>query len=227
MNDVSKHRIHVLARNLRHRPRLLVSIAVGLVVLVGIALGTPWRASTRALIAWNAGAGLYVVLAWTTMLRSGAERMRARSKLHDEGGMVILIATAFAATLSLIAIVAELATTKDAVGWLKTAHISLGVVTLLSSWVFIHTSFAFHYAHAYYAGLIRNHTPCLEFPKTPEPRYSDFLYFAFVIGTSGQTADISFLTTEARQLGLIHCVLSFIFNTTVLALMINIAAGLI
>lgn len=227
MGEVNRQGLHRSLHTLRRHPRLLTAIAVGLITLIAMALGTGWRAPTRALIAWNAGAGLYVILAWITMLRSGTDRMRARSKLHDEGEIVILIASTVAATLSLVAIVAELATTKDAMGWLKGVHVGLGVLTLMTSWAFIHTSFAFHYAHEFYAGLIRTHLPCLDFPRTEQPHYSDFLYFSFVIGTSGQTADVSFLTTSSRRIGLIHCVLSFIFNTTVLALMINIAAGLI
>jgi uncharacterized membrane protein len=67
----------------------------------------------------------------------------------------------------------------------------------------------------------------LDFPDEVAPDYGDFVYFAFVIGTSGQTVDVSFTSKSIRRIGAVHCVLAFVFNTTVLALTINIAAGLI
>jgi len=66
----------------------------------------------------------------------------------------------------------------------------------------------------------------LEFPGGHAPDYGDFLYFACVIGTSGQTADVSFSSRVMRRTGLVHCVLAFLFNTTLIALTINIASGL-
>ena len=107
-------------------------------------------------------------------------------------------------------------------------HVGLAALTILTAWLFVHTMFAMHYAHDFYVGVVRGQPPCLEFPgECPRPAYSDFLYFAFIIGTSGQTADISLASKPIRRLGLIHCVLAFFFNTTLLALTINIAASLI
>jgi uncharacterized membrane protein len=67
----------------------------------------------------------------------------------------------------------------------------------------------------------------LDFPGTHSPDYADFLYFSCIIGTSGQTADISFCSRSMRRTGLVHCVLAYFFNTTLLALTINIASGLL
>lgn len=86
--------------------------------------------------------------------------------------------------------------------------------------------FALHYAHDYYAADLRGRPGGLDFPGGHAPDYGDFLYFACVIGTSGQTADISFTTRTMRRTGLVHCVLAFFFNATLLALMINIASSL-
>jgi uncharacterized membrane protein len=87
--------------------------------------------------------------------------------------------------------------------------------------------FATHYAHEYYSALSRGLEPGLQFPGTNVPDYLDFVYFACVIGTSGQTADVSISSKPMRRVGLIHCVLAFFFNTTLIALTINIAASLI
>jgi uncharacterized membrane protein len=111
-------------------------------------------------------------------------------------------------------------------GLRKTWHVALAGVTLASSWLFTQTLFALHYAHDFYIARARHQPDGLGFPGTPDPGYGDFLYFACVIGTSGQTADVSFTNAAMRRVGLVHCIQAFFFNTTVLALTINIAAGL-
>ena len=111
-------------------------------------------------------------------------------------------------------------------GALKIAHIALAGVTVLSSWAFIQIMFALHYAHDYYAAASRGRTPGLQFPDSEPPDYGDFFYFAAVIGTSGQTADVSFTSKPMRRIGSVHCILAYLFNTTVLALLINIGASL-
>ena len=103
---------------------------------------------------------------------------------------------------------------------------SLAAITLVSSWLITQTLFALHYAHDFYASRARGQPDGLLFPGTTEPEYGDFMYFACIIGTSAQTADVSITSTPMRRVGLVHCVLAFFFNTTVLALTINIAAGL-
>ncbi len=224
-----RHRIMCLPviRHIRHKPRLFIAMAAGILAFVIGTHLTP-RLTTAALIGWNACALLYLAMAMETMFNASRERMQKRAQLHDDGEWVILLISVIAATLSFIAIVGELATTKDAAGWLKGMHIGLSGLTLLTSWAFIHTAFAFHYAHGYYSR--DDHAtgnPCLIFPGNDQPHYTDFLYFSFIIGTSGQTADVSFATTAIRRTGTIHCLLAYLFNATVLALMINIAASLI
>jgi uncharacterized membrane protein len=98
---------------------------------------------------------------------------------------------------------------------------------VLSSWAFIQVMFALHYAHDYYADACHGRTAGLQFPDAEPPDYGDFFYFSSVIGTSGQTADVSFVTKGMRRIGSVHCILAYLFNTTVLALLINIGAGLL
>jgi uncharacterized membrane protein len=86
--------------------------------------------------------------------------------------------------------------------------------------------FALHYAHDYYLHTGGGDRGLL-FPGTAQPDYFDFLYAAAIIGTSGQTADVSFNTSPTRRLAMVHSVLAFFFNTIVLALTINFAAGLL
>ncbi|HQR02690.1 MAG TPA: DUF1345 domain-containing protein [Rhodocyclaceae bacterium] len=181
---------------------------------------------TRLIVAWNTGAWIYLLLVISMMLRSSHEQMRQRARREDEGRLVILALVIAAALAALGAIVAELAMAKSLAGPTRAWHLGLAALTILSSWAFTHVVFAQHYAHDFYVALSRDQPGGLRFPDCDDPDYRDFLYFSCVIGTSAQTADVSFTSRTMRRTGLIHCVLAFFFNTTILALTINIAAGL-
>lgn len=213
-------------RNMIARPRLVISALVGLAVALFLPASLASHEITRLIVGWNAGAWLYILLASVMMARSSQEKMQRRACAQDDGQTVILIIVIFAAVASLSAIVAQLAVVKDMKGALRYAHIALAALTIVSSWVFTHMMFALHYAHDYYVAIINKQTGGLIFPEEGNPEYGDFLYLAFIIGTSGQTADVSFSSKPMRRVGMVHCVLAFIFNTTVLALTINIAASL-
>ena len=217
---------HRLARQVRARPRLLIATLAGMVAGVLLPTSLATHLVTRLLIAWNVGTGLYVVLAAIMMIRSSKERMRHRAQLQDEGQWVILVLVVIAAVASLAAIGGELTVVKDMHGAAKVAHVSLAGLTVLSSWAFIQVMFALHYAHDYYAAKCHGRNPGLQFPEDDEPDYGDFFYISAVIGTSGQTADVSFVSKMARRIGSVHCILAYLFNTTVLALLINIGASL-
>src|ERR1035437_7606281 len=169
---------------------------------------------------------LYLLLAARLMFWSTHERMRTRALQHDEGRILVLVFVVSAALMCIGAIVAQLAVVKDLRGTLRYAHIALAGLTIVTSWAFTQVMFALHYAHDYYATEIHGEHGGLEFPGGHPPDYGDFLYFASVIGTSGQTADVSFTRSEERRTGMVHCVLAFFFNTTLVALTINIASGL-
>jgi uncharacterized membrane protein len=213
-------------RQVRSRPRLFISTGAAIALAMFLPESVASHAVTRWLIAWNAGTGLYVILAAIMMTRSTPHRRRHRAQLQDDGQLTILVLVVVAAAASLAAIAGELAVVKDMHGLIKVAHIALAGVTVLSSWAFIQVMFALHYAHDYYAAACHGRPAGLEFPKEESPEYGDFFYFAAVIGTSGQTADVSFVSTPMRRIGSLHCILAYIFNTTVLALLINIGASL-
>jgi len=209
------------------RPRLFSSILVGVLAVIFLPKSLALHEITRAIVGWNIGAWLYLMLAARMMFWTSHEKMRSRAIEQDDGKFVVLGMVIVAAIVSLGAIVAELAVVKDMHGMLRYAHIALAVLTILSSWAFTQVMFALHYAHDFYIAKEHGNTGGLEFPNVTAPDYSDFLYFACVIGTSGQTADVSFTSRAMRRTGLVHCVLAFFFNTTLVALTINIASGLI
>jgi len=210
----------------RVRPRLWLSFAMG--VLVGVFLPEAWadHALTRGLIGWNAGALLYLVLAFVMMLRATREKMHRRAKLEDEGRYTILTVAGVATVVVLVAIAAQLALARESHGATKAGYVALCGLTVMTAWLFTQTMFALHYAHEQLSSE-PDESPAFEFPGTDEPDYFDFMYVACIIGTSAQTADVSFSSRRSRRVGLMHCVLAFFFNTTLLALTINVAAGLI
>ena len=140
---------------------------------------------------------------------------------------MVLTLVVLAAIVSLGAIVAELGAAHDLSGPDRYIHMGLAILTILSTWFFTQVMFALHYAHDYYVNIVGGKPGGLDFPGTQQPGYTDFLYFSFIIGTSAQTADVSITTTSLRRTNLVHCVLAFFFNTTLVALTINIASGLI
>jgi uncharacterized membrane protein len=213
------------------RPRLFIGLGCG--IAVGFLLPSDWRVATRLLIAWNVATWLYFALASVLMATASQETLRKKATIEDDGRFVILILTALAALAAMGAIVAHLATVKDTTGIVKNMHVSLAVATIVSAWIFIHLMFSLHYAHDYFfervasGGRPAKKVGGLTFPGTKDPDYLDFLYFSFVIGVACQTADVVITSQGMRRTALAHCVLAFFFNSAVLALTINIAAGLI
>lgn len=216
-----------LWRALKARPRLAWSVLAGGAVWgVGPRLVTlPSAAWT--LIAWNGGALLYLLLAWQMTHRRPVEAIQARSVEQDEGATAILVLVTLGAAAVLLAAGTQLAQVKELHGPAKAVHIGLAGLTVVTSWVFTQVLFALHYAHDFYAAREHGEPDPLQFPGTADPTYADFFYFACIIGTSAQTADVSFTTSGVRPIGTLHCVLAFFFNATLLALSINLVAGLL
>lgn len=225
-----QHRLlrHVpLARLLVPRPRLAGSLVTGMLVYALIPLLHPMHPISRILIGYNVGALLYLALTAWMMRQANVTIMRRRALTQDDGKIAMLFVVVLSALASLLAIALQLSLAKDLQGMAKVSHILLAACTVLTSWAFTQVMFALHYAHEFYHDRHGNQGGGLEFPGTTEPTYWDFLYCSCVIGTSGQTADVAISGSAMRRFALVHCVLAFFFNTTLLALTINIAAGLL
>jgi uncharacterized membrane protein len=214
-------------RHARLRPRLILSALVAAVLIAAMTLFGDLRFTARLLVAWDVGSTLYIVLVWTMMMRSDVETTRQRATPQDEGAVVVLVLSIASAVASLVAIVAELATLRTLDPSARIGHVGLAAYTIVTAWVFIHTNFALHYASEYYPSERQSGGSGLEFPGKAEPDYMDFLYFSFIVGTSSQTADVAISTGRMRRLSLVHCILAFFFNTSILAMMVNIAASLL
>lgn len=204
-------------------PRLLGSALVA--CLVFAALPSSWAVNSRLLVAWDIGVACYLGLAWIMALRSTMAKMQERAAQEDESAVVVLVLTLAASLASLAAIAVELTGIHDDQTGQQAFRLGIAAVTILCSWFFVHTIYAIHYAHEYYgdAGERRG----LVFPHEDRPDYWDFLYFAFNLGAAAQTSDVVIVSKRMRRLALAHTILSFLFNTTILALAVNAGAGLL
>jgi uncharacterized membrane protein len=199
------------------RPRLFISLVVGLASL--LFMPPAWRMTTRLLAGWDISLILYLTLAYFTVISCGQDYIRKQAALQDDGRFLILILTLVAAFASIAAIVMELGVKPQ-----KPPQLILAVATIVLSWAAIHTTFALHYAHEYYRG---RDVGGLKFPGSAAPDYWDFVYFSFVVGMTAQVSDVGITDKIIRRTATAHGITSFIFNTALLALMVNIAASAI
>jgi uncharacterized membrane protein len=207
----------------RLRLRLLGSAIITLLVFV--LLPKSWSMNSRFLVSWDIGVACYLILAWTMAARSSTREMEQRAAQEDEAGAVILALTVAAAVASLIAIAAELSGIQADQSGQQVFRLTIAGITILCSWFFVHTIYAIHYAHEYYGD--EGERQGLAFPNKEQPDYWDFLYFSFNIGAAGQTSDVVIVSKRMRRLVLAHTIMAFLFNTTILALAVNVGAGLL
>ena len=202
------------------RPRTFISILIGIVAFV--ALPGSLRPMTRALLGWDICIAAYLLLVYTMVVRSGIAHIKRNAIRQDDGRFAILMVTALGAFASIAAIVFELGAAQHSV-----PALTLATVTIALSWAAVHTVFALHYAHEFYRG---GKPGGLQFPSgdTHENAdYWDFVYFSFVIGMTAQVSDVGITDKTIRRTATAHGIVSFIYNTALVALMVNIAASAI
>ncbi|MBC8042209.1 MAG: DUF1345 domain-containing protein [Rhizobacter sp.] len=168
------------------------------------------------------------LLIWTTLLmQANPKTVRRTAKMQDSGRVLIFALVLSAAAASLFAVAFLLNSAKQNAEGQTAGHILLSAGAILGSWLMLHSLFALRYAHLYYtphpdARKGNAHVGGLTFPDEPAPDYLDFAYFSFVIGMTSQVSDVPITVRSLRRLALLHSVLSFFFNTAVLALSLNI-----
>ena len=202
------------------RPRTFFSIAIGIVAF--FLLPGSLRLVTRLLLGWDIFVTCYLVLAYIMIFRCGLAHIRRSAILQDDGRFLILLVTALGAFASIAAIVSELGA-----GHRGAAELTLATITIALSWAMVHTTFALHYAHEFYRG---TKPGGLQFPSGDQHQdadYWDFVYFSFVIGMTAQVSDVGITDKTIRRTATAHGIISFVFNTALVALMVNIAASAI
>jgi uncharacterized membrane protein len=209
--------------------RLALSVTVG---LVAAALANPSRSQwlLRGLAGWDAASLTLVTLAWTIIMTADASQTRLRAGEDDPGRGVLFLIGVGSSLMSLLAAGMVLRVVKTLPPDEKFFWTTLAFAAVVLSWTVTHTGYTLRYANLYYrarAGRPASECECLEFPGAKDPADIDFAYFAFTVGMCFQVSDVVVATTQMRREVLVHAVLSFVYNTTIVALALNLAISLL
>lgn len=200
-------------------PKLLFCIASAVLAYFII----PTYAAVHFMISWDVFSFMMITLSLVSFFTFDTKAMRVRSQEQDESAFIIFIIIVIA-TLASLAEVLFLLTGKA-----TNSQLIIAILGLCFSWLLIHIIFAFRYAHLYYMNDQEDanvHAGGLDFPADKRPDYLDFAYFSFVLGMTFQVSDIQITSKRFRRLALLHGLISFVFNTLIIALTINVVAGL-
>ncbi len=219
--------MRAIVNGLRLRRRLLVAAAVAVVTL--IALPSSIDVAVRASLGWCAGGFAYLILAFALMSRCDTHHIQRTARIEDEARFVFVGLILLAILSSFVAVFALIGDAKTLSGIPKALVTTLAAVTVLVSWLVTQVIFTLHYAHDYYGADDHDgpHRRGLIFPNDDAPDYWDFFYFTTSIGATSQTSDVAITSKALRRVATFQSVLAFVFNTTVVALAINLASGLI
>lgn len=207
-------------RFVRARPWLAVSSIIFVAVCAAL-LTTGAKPASALLLGFDAGALLYLSMVARMFHRATAEHMARQAQCQDTGRRGTLWVAVTLSVVVLVALTTELHAAKG--GGIQA--LAMAALSIVLSWLFMNTMYALHYAHGYYGDFGKQHEG-LEFPGTTHPDYWDFLYFAFVIGMCFQVSDVQITSCTLRRTALLHSVVAFFFNVFIIAISVNIAAGL-
>ena len=205
--------------------KLLICFAIAVVVYFIVEIKNI-DVLTHIMIGWDAFSVCMIVMTWITFFITTAQQIRIQSKVQDPNRSIIFIIILICTLASFLTVLLLILTKKDGnngASW----RMPIAVGGMVFSWILIHTSFTLRYAHIFYGDHESNpntHAGGLEFPGGGLPDYLDFAYFSFVLGMTFQVSDVQITSKRFRRLALLHGLLSFIFDTTLLALTINILA---
>jgi len=194
-------------------------------LFVGVGIGLLYLERARAIMIGFDVSAIVFLLSCLPLFRHKAETMRQAARDNDANRVVLLIISLILSLVILVTLAGEIV----GAGPPTFGDKVLIVVTLALAWIGANTVYTLHYAHLYYSSDESGRDlGGLEFPgDRPEPDYSDFFYFGFTLGAALQTSDVIVTSSAMRRIVILHCVAAFVFNTGVLALSINILAGLI
>ncbi|MEO7524534.1 MAG: DUF1345 domain-containing protein [Ferruginibacter sp.] len=206
--------------------RVLISMLVTLIVFFMIR-NSNLKPAFVVTVLWDVFALSYIIICWIIFFKKSKEEIIKQANKDDGSKLFVLISVLITSFASLFAVMLLMIST-DAYNENKLVSLLLAIAGMMLSWVMVHTLFAFHYAHMYYGDYDKkkNKAPDLSFPGDAEPDYLDFAYFSFVIGMTFQVSDVEIHSTKLRRTVLAHGLLAFALNTFVIALTINLVAGL-
>lgn len=193
-------------------------------LILGDVIGAALLGLRHGLMAgFDVAAAVFLLSLMPVFLRSDPATMRGQVERNDANRILLLGVTGAVVAVILVTVAAELIDQKAAAGgWTK----ALVIVTLILAWLFSNIVYALHYAHLYYRrGKDGKDRGGIDFPETPEPDYSDFIYFSFTLGMTFQTSDSNITSPSMRSVVVFHCFAGFVYNIGVLAFTINVLGG--
>jgi uncharacterized membrane protein len=210
------------------RRRLLLGLAVGILAAIA-GLGLPLSVQLRGLIAWDAGSIAYLASTWWMFFVLDAGTIKRIAHEEDEDERLIFVAVLGAVGVSLAALFFVLARASRGSSLEQTLATPLAISTLLISWVLLHTLFILHYAHLYFGDYDKNGVidGGVQFPYKGQRSYMDFIYLAMNIAVAFQMSDIKTDSQAFRNVITIHSVVSYVYNTLILALGINLISSIL
>ena len=206
--------------------RILLSLVItGLVYLLIRNADLNWK--LNALILWDAFALSYITASWIVFFKMPVADITKLANTEDGSRLLVMISILASSFAGIITVMLLMISTGEPPEQ-KMLRVVLSVTGMMVSWLLLHTIFTFHYAHLYYMTDEDHSAPtaALDFPKEKKPDYLDFAYFAFVIGMTFQVSDVQINSRVTRRTALAHGLLAFALNTFVVALTINLIAGL-
>jgi uncharacterized membrane protein len=207
---------------------LRVFLALVVVALAWLLVPAGVAAGTRAIIAWDIGVLSLLLMTLHLFLTHDPNQMPALAEAQEDGQWTIFWIILLASIVSFAAVTTELAGLKDLPIHQRTLQVAFVATTLIMSWVLAHVVFAVRYAHEWYDSDEQSQPRRgLEFPGGGSPDYMDFLYFSMVLAMTFQVSDVQITARRLRRLALLHGFVSFLYNTIIIALTVNIAAGLL
>ncbi|OTG80645.1 DUF1345 domain-containing protein [Acinetobacter sp. ANC 4648] len=217
---------HRIRTGIQSRPFFFITFLLTALLYIIINIFTNWHWSSILLLSWNIAVFCYLMMTIRILWTTHHQHILKRAQQQDASKWIILLLVILTLVMCFIAILVELAHLPSNPS-IRFAHLSLSILTIILAWFFMHTVFAIHYAHDFYLAVANHQDGGLDFPKTPKPTYPEFIYFSYICGTSAQTADVSVTTRSMRILNTVHILLAYGFNTTILAICINVAATFI
>lgn len=177
-------------------------------------------------VLWNVFSISYITTSWIIFYtRSVADIERLANK-EDGSRIFVLISVLVSSFASMFTVLLLMLSAGKSSGQ-GLGNIILSVTGIMTSWIMLHTIFTLHYAHLYYSKIKESTTVSgLDFPTEKKPDYIDFAYFSFIIGMTFQVSDVQINSRIIRRTALAHSLLAFALNTFVVALTINLIAGL-
>jgi len=226
---VRTHRFLQSLRSLGRRRGLLRGLLTGgLIFALAAWLIHGIGAAPRGAIAWDVGLLVFFWSIRQKVIGLTEPGLRVWSAQLQASRRLVLALTLVAAAAALFTIFFQMKIAKTEHGILQALRLALMIGTVALSWFFVQTMFALDYAHEFFAPDERGKDRGgLSFPGDETPDFWDFLHFSVIIGATAQTADISIVSKPMRRLVTIHALIAFSFNAVILALTINLTAGLL